>query len=122
RSDLPAVEQQRGSDTIETAAVEGLTQIAGLQIVSAAENCLVQEREHGLRPFARRAADSAGSAQRFDNRFELLAVTVQFVASIDPAGDQSGLKQRKLSESAVVDLIEKPLFQLAKARCKGLPA
>ena len=78
-----AVEQQRRGDAIETAMVECLAQIAGLQAISAAEDRLVQEREHGLRPFAGRAADLAGSAQRFDERVETLAVAAQLVV-----GDQ----------------------------------
>ena len=110
------VEQQRRRDAIETAAVECLAQIAGLQVVAAAEDRLVQEREHRLGPFAGRAADLAGAAQGFDERVEPLAVTAQFVVAIDPAGDQSGLQQRELAEAAVVDLREEPLFQIGKAR------
>ena len=101
-----AVEQQRRRDAIETAVVEGLTQVAGLQVIAAVEDRLVQEGEHGLRPFAGGAADLARTAQRFDERVEPLAVAAQLVAAIDPAGDQSGLQQRELAEAAVVDLIE----------------
>ena len=111
-----AVEQHRRRDAIEAAVVEGLAQIAGLQVVAAAEDRLVQEREHGLRPFAGRAADLAGSPQRFDELVEPLAVTLQLVVAIDAAGDQPGLQQRELAETTVVDLIEQPLFQLGKAR------
>ena len=117
-----AVEQQRRSDAIETAVVEGLAQIAGLQVVAAAEDRLVQEREHGLGLLAGRAADLAGPAQGFDERVEPLAVTAQLVVAIDPAGDQSGLQQRELAETAVVDLIEQPLLQLGKPRREDLLA
>ena len=110
------VEQQRSGDAIETAVVDGLAQIAGLQVVAATEDRLMQEREHGLRSLAGRTADLAGAAQGFDELVEPLAVTTQFVAAIDPAGDQSGLQQRELAEATVVDLIEQPLLQLGKTR------
>ena len=110
------VEQQRRRHAIEAAVVECLPQIAGLQAVAAAEDRLVQEREHGLGPFARSAVDLAGAAQGFDERVEPLAITTQLVVAIDAAGDQSGLQQRELAKTAVVDLSKEPLLQLGKPR------
>ena len=115
-----AVEQQRGRDTIETAVVEGPAQVAGLQVVAAAEDRLVQEGEHGLGPLAGCAANLVGAAQGFDEQVEALAVTPQLGVAIDPAGDQSGLQQREPAEPAVVDLIEQPLLQRGEPRCENL--
>ncbi len=100
--------------------VEGPAQVAGLQVVAAAEDRLVQEGEHGLGPLAGCAANLAGAAQGFDEQVEPLAVTPQFGVAIDPAGDQSGLQQREPAEPAVVDLIEQPLLQRGEPRCENL--
>ena len=94
--------------------VECLAQIAGLQVISAAEDRLVQKGEEGLGSFAGRATDLAGTSERLDEPVEPLAVAVQLVLAINSAGDQAGLQERELAEAALLDPIEQPLFQFGK--------